>query len=311
VHPGRAILVLSLAVLSGAGCHGDTTTPGTAPAGTTVAAHAPTVLYRPARWKVGDAVTTDARRLSAWHLRAVGADGKLATIGDQEETLLASWVERTTDVDEAGRRTGYLVYVREWSRTWGSAKDESLLGMRFAVRGEGAGRTWSALDQHQDPTTEARIWLDEHFGAHGIGDEQWSRLLLEDRAVAPGESWHPDPGPLGDAATASGLAVDRAKVTAAVTLEAIEDTARCSFDASLPLLRVPTSQAPWISGGILRVEGSMSVALDASPPTFPALRRRTMLSGDATENDATVRYEFVTDEQRIATPGGTFPETQP
>ena len=121
-------------------------------------------------------------------------DGRVAPIVDVEDTVDATWVEKCTDVDGDGQRTGYLVYLREWSRKRGTERDDSVQGTHLAVTGAGSDRKWSLLKHIKEPTAEARSWLDEHFGAHSMSDEQWLRGVLPEKEVEVGESWTPDPG---------------------------------------------------------------------------------------------------------------------
>ena len=265
-------------------------------------------LYRPRRWDVGDVVTREATTVITGRITEVAPDGRLSRLPTTKETVRANWAEKTVEVDDDGRRTRYLVDLRTWLRTQADVRDESLQGAVVAVSGAGAKRTWSFVGRDIQPNTEAKDWLDGHFGSHGPSDEQWLRMMLPDDDVAVGESWTPDVVLLGDGMEGSGLAIDRPSLIATATLVAIEGgSARCSFNGKFGLLRIPNSEVP-LSKGTMDFEGEMSVPLAPEHLVLSMRRFRATFQGETSKNDAITRLDFATDERSTTTPGGDFAE---
>jgi hypothetical protein len=325
----RIAPVLIVALLSFSGCGGGCgredraksggeprpDTSATRPTATTTAA--PVVhdgktsrLYRPRRWDVGDVVTHEVTTVITGRVTEI-ADGRPSRLPSTKETVHATWVEKAVDVDDDGRRMRYLVDLRTWLRTQADVRDETLQKTSLAVSGTGAKRTWSFVAREAEPNAEATNWLDGHFGSRGLSEEQWLRMMLPDDDVAVGESWSPDPVRLVDEMEGGGLSIDRASVTATVTLEAIEGgLARCSFNGKLGLLRIPNSEVP-MSKGMMTFEGEMSFPLEPEPLVLSTVRLRGTLEGETLKNGVITRFDFASDERSTTTPGGDFPQPAP
>ena len=267
-------------------------------------------LYRLHRWSVGDVVTREATTVITGRVTEVAADGRQSRLPTSKQTVHAAWLEKAVDVDDDGHRTRYLIELRTWLRTQADARDESLQGTTLAVSGTGAKRTWSFVGHDAGPNTEAKSWLDAHFGSHGMSDEQWLRMVLPDDDVGVGESWKLDPVPLANEMEASGLTIDRSSLTATVKLEAIESgSARCSFGGQLGVLRIPNSDVP-LSKGTMTFEGELTVPLEPEPLVLSTVRNRATLEGETSKEGEITRIEFASDERSTTTPGGELSEPE-
>ena len=110
--------------------------------------------------------------------------------------------------------------------------------------------------------------------------------------------------------TASGMAVDRSRLSTSATFDAIDQgVGRVSFKGDFALSKVPNTDVAWTSGGTLAFEGDMGVTLEPAPLALRTLHRKGTLVGEATVDGASVAYDFVIDEKRTATPGE--PATKP
>ena len=269
------------------------------------------LLYRPPRWQVGDVVTNEMTANTTGHITRSGSDGKTAQSDDFDETLEATWLEKCGNADADGRCSEYLVSIREWVRTRGDLRDDTLEGTSVRVAAPSPPkRSWSFMEQKHPPSAEGRRWLDEHFGPRAITDEYWLRLTLPPRRVSVGQSWTPDTPLLASVFESSGMAIDPAKLATTITLDAADaETARCSFKVSVPLLRLPNAPPTAKQSGVLQFAGDMTVPLGKAPLVVSRLQRQLVLEGEATQDSVTSSYRFDSDERRTTTPGGSFPET--
>jgi len=295
--------------------------PSTATVATTTLAPAPAdgryTLYRPSRWTVGEVATSDSTTSTTGRITKISPDGGSSELPTVRETVRATWLERATEVDADGRRTQYLVHLRNWTRTGGRDRDgrnrdRSVQGAYLTVNGSGPTRSWSFVGRAPQPTDEARNWLDEHFGSRGLSDAQWLRMMLPDERVAVGDSWSPDTVLFAQEAAGSGMKIDQSNAKATVTLQAIAGgSAQCRFQGTFALLQVPNTDLGWSKGGTMTFEGEMDVSLEPAPLRLATLHRKAALQGETTEDGTTMQYDFVSDERRKATAGGDFVEPSP
>ncbi len=269
-------------------------------------------LYSAPRWQVGDVVSSEGTTKTTAHVTSLRKDGTTAPLADVEDTVTASWMEKCAGVDADGKRTRYLVYVSQWSRhaAAGAAADESIQGSYFAVSGSGPSRRFSIVEGTHEWTPEAGNWLTDHFGSRSVSDEQWLRMLLLEKGVAAGESWTPDPDLVASVLGESGLGVDASKVTARVTLKAVENNvAQCGFKMSLKTLSAPEGNAAWTKGGTMTLDGEMAVPLFTPLAALANFHCRASVEGEAADVGGGHRqYSLQVDERRATTPGGTFPQ---
>jgi len=330
--PSRIVLILVAAVLPVSGCgrgcgseraaepvpdvrpadtNAVTTTTTTTRTSTTLAAAGPGPyqLERPTVWKVGDVVSSTASARTTGRIKPRSPDGRESPALEFTDTIQAAWTEQVTEVDSDGRRARFIVHLNQWSRKRGRERDASIEGASLDVSGTGAARNWSFVAHKDEPSPEAKNWLDEHFGGRGLSDEQWLRIMLPENRLPVAGTFSPDPEALATAFSESGFVIDRSKISASVALEAVEGTmARCKFEIVLPLLRVPNTEVAWTSGGSLNLEGTMSVPLEPAPLILAELDRTGTMKGEAVQDDSPVEFDFVIHERRTTSWGGTLPD---
>jgi hypothetical protein len=326
IHAYVALLILALLPIAGCGgCGRDeappsratTTTVTTAPPTTTppttttlpaVSPDEKYTLYRPSAWKVGDVVTNESTTVTTGRFRGIAADGRSSTLPPLRQTINAKWTERTSEVDASGARTRYVVQISEWARRRERERDRSLEGARLTVSVAGATPQWSLEQSQMKPTDEARQWLDDHFGSHGLSDEEVLRLMLTDEAVAPGASWHPDPDRLAEQFARTGAAVEGSRPAATVTFVSVDGgAANLTFEVTVPLRKVPDTDIEWSKGGDLTLKGDVTVTLEPAPIFLSVLHTSASLTGEAPQDGGTVEYDLTTDERRTATKAGSLP----
>ncbi len=266
-------------------------------------------IGKPTRWRVDDVITTTTTTKTVVTMAKLEWDGRTVPLVDVEDAIEASWMEKCTDVDRNGQRLGYLVYVSAWSRQRGGVRDKSIEGALLAVKGSGSDRTWSLLKRSDEPSPEAKRWLDEHFGARAISDEQWRRVMLPAKDVGVGESWNPSPDQVAELFKAGSVRVDPSRVAASGTLEALDDhRARCRLKMTLGLRTVPDTMVPWTKGGTFELVGELTIPLGVRMRVPSTIETRVTLGGDTVENGVERRYASTIEERRTSTPDGTFPE---
>lgn len=326
IHAYVALLIFALLPFAGCGgCGRDeapparattttvTTAPPTTAAPTTttlpaVAHGGKYTLYRPSAWKVGDLVANESATVTTGRFRGIGADGRSSRLPPLRQTIDAKWTERATEVDANGTRTRYVVQIDEWVRRREREHDRSIEGARLTVTVAGATPQWSLEHSNGQPTDEARRWLDDHFGSHGLSDEEVLHLMLTDEAVAPGASWRPDPDRLAEQFARTGVAMEGSRPSATVTFVSVDGgAANLTFDVTMPLRKVPDTDIEWSKGGELALQGDVTVTLEPTPIFLSAVHTSASLTGEAPQDGGTVAYDLTTDERRTATKAGTLP----
>jgi hypothetical protein len=274
------------------------------------------VLYRQSQWQVGDVIQTEARYELVEKVAKRAADGSKETARDDQQTIETSWLEKCVEVDADGNRTSYLVYISRWVRTSQDTRDESLKGVYASVSGRGNGRQWKFVgkDAGLARTAAAKKWMNERFGPTPADEDAVRRLALPDHPVGAGETWTPDVAVLGAGFTKDGGTIDRDRIASSAKLIAFHDgAADCTFEASLPLRRLPgvgELGASWTRGGIVTIKNKMSIPLAGRLLIESSLQRTSSLEGEARTGNEAIEVNFRLDETRTNAIGGGFPDPE-
>lgn len=270
-------------------------------------------LSRTNTWRVGDIVTRSNRSTVREVLTITDAQGQVAQQSDTTTTSAWTLLEKVLEVDAEGRVTRKQVHFREWSRTQGTSKDESLQGATIEVAGRCPNRTHAFVGAEPKATLTARNWLTAAFGATGEDWEQAAAALRPKAPVALGERWAVDPDRFVHG-VGSSLPLDAAAVTGEVALVAVEGkSARVRAEVTAPLrgleLMPGAPLVPFAEGGALRVVAEEVCALDGRIAATTGTDRFTF-SGKATVQGMTVSIAHEGDGASTVTVGGEFPKAK-
>ena len=284
------------------------------PGSAAVATHA---FSAPNRWQVGDVVTRVIEKTTSAKTKVTPKYGDLlpdesaAPLPATHETVNATLVEKCTAVDADGRRTRYLVYVQDWIRQRGNTRDDSLRGSHVSVTRTASERKWSLVRQANEPSTEAKRWLDEEVGSRGVTEEEWEDIIVPDKRVAVGARWSVDIGRLANTLARSGARISEFKSAASGRLIGVDaDTAEYGFKATLQLLDVPDARLAWTRGGAIELDSSFTVPVHGRLRIPSKVRSTTAIEGTAEDGPRNRQYDFRSSEERSTVLGGEFPPVE-
>lgn len=266
-------------------------------------------LRVPSRWKAGESVTETETSDTSSAISFVDDSGRRRAGPGGRSSQRSTVVRKCLAVDEAGRPTKMLLWVKHWASE-GGGEDRSLEGAVLELREDG----WTLLNRDVEMTPQARAWLTGDLLTPGSSCEDSTASLLSASPVAVGESWKPT----GDGLVGhlfSRLGVPPADVRATCKLVAAEATPgglapRVEYDASGESARAAQGEDEPAMRSVVSLRGSVEGTPGAWHRTLRKSESSTLeLSMEGEGRTVTVRSESKTTSSHE--PGGEIPSWDP
>ena len=275
----------------------------------TVALAGPTVdVARRDAWKPGDAITCVVVEEDVQGIELPGHE----VAPPKKVTTQATLVERCIEADASSLRTRFAVWVQAFRASDGETNDTTLSGAWVEVVGLGPKRTWKVVKSAETPGKAATAWLERRYGGGRADADVARRVWMPKVPVAVGDTWTADLASFLEG-NPVGPRIDRAKMTSRCTLESVEKGfARIPCEASLPMPYFPAAiqkgqPVPWSRGGVMSVNGTLSVAVEGRL-VASTVQWVATLEGAALVGDATIGVTWRSERRETTTVGGETPD---